>query len=302
MNDRDASFLKNRRGKGGAEAPWRSVQAASGVPGVRCETYRCRPGRAATFPRHAHAEYQLYFNHDLPYHYEYRGARFLAPPRVLCMFPPGEVHGGEDVGDRETPSQFCLLYIEASRIRELAPPAGKRVGTPFLGIPLAGDPQMATLFLDAYQSLIAAGAAARLGADIALMRLAHGLWDGGTGSPVRRGERRPQSEKAVQRAQEYLHDNCTRNITLAELVDECGISGRHLHHAFSRRFGLPPHAYLLNIRIGWAKALLLQGTPISQIGHEMGYADQSHFTRCFHRLVGVTPLQYRSGLGAKTKS
>ena len=58
---------------------------------------------------------------------------------------------------------------------------------------------------------------------------------------------------------------------------------------------MPPHAFQTQVRVARAKALLLRGWPISQAAAHTGFADQSHLTRHFKRLVGVTPGQYRQG-------
>jgi AraC-like DNA-binding protein len=55
---------------------------------------------------------------------------------------------------------------------------------------------------------------------------------------------------------------------------------------------MPPHAYLVQIRLLRAKALLRRGRPIAHVASATGFADQSHFTRHFKRLMGVTPAKY----------
>jgi len=37
---------------------------------------------------------------------------------------------------------------------------------------------------------------------------------------------------------------------------------------------------------------LLDGQPIAQVAVELGYADQSHLTRHFQRIVGASPRRY----------
>jgi AraC-like DNA-binding protein len=68
---------------------------------------------------------------------------------------------------------------------------------------------------------------------------------------------------------------------------------------FSRATGMPPHAYQIQLRIMRAK-LLLKKWPIASVAALTGFVDQSHFTRQFKRLVGVTPAQY-AGEGKKVQ-
>ncbi len=67
--------------------------------------------------------------------------------------------------------------------------------------------------------------------------------------------------------------------------------------SFKRHYGLSPHAYDLCKRIALAKRALRDGAKPSHVAHTFGFVDQSHLTRHFKRLVGVTPFQYsRAGL------
>jgi AraC-like DNA-binding protein len=92
---------------------------------------------------------------------------------------------------------------------------------------------------------------------------------------------------------EYLHARPTSNVSLAQLEAVAGLSRYHLVRQFSREFGLPPHAYHLQLRIDEARRLLAAGTPATRVASATGFYDQSHFGRHFLRLVGVTPPRYR---------
>lgn len=62
--------------------------------------------------------------------------------------------------------------------------------------------------------------------------------------------------------------------------------------AFSRATGLTPYAYLLQRRLERARALLGGSQPLAEIALACGFADQSHLTRLFTRLYGVSPGRY----------
>lgn len=100
----------------------------------------------------------------------------------------------------------------------------------------------------------------------------------------------------VRLAYAYLMDNLARNVSLQELSAVSGLSPYHFLRAFRAQFGLPPHTCQLQQRIHLARSLLAQGQPIAQVAAEVGFADQSHFTRKFKVLVGATPRQYQDGL------
>jgi AraC-like DNA-binding protein len=83
-----------------------------------------------------------------------------------------------------------------------------------------------------------------------------------------------------------------RDIALDDLAAVAQFSPYHLLRTFRRSVGLTPHAYLIQIRIEEGKRLLRMGNSISDVSASTGFADQSHFTRHFKRIMGVTPGQY----------
>jgi AraC family transcriptional regulator len=81
---------------------------------------------------------------------------------------------------------------------------------------------------------------------------------------------------------------------LEELARVAGISRFHFAREFKRMTGVPPHQYLVKLRIQRAKSLL-EGTtmPLSEVGLQSGFSHQSHFSRLFRRFTGTTPQSYR---------
>ena len=72
------------------------------------------------------------------------------------------------------------------------------------------------------------------------------------------------------------------------------MSSFYFCRSFKQSTGITPHRYVLTRRMEHAKQLLQEKTvPLVQVAHEVGFADQSQFTRVFHKIVGTTPSQYR---------
>jgi AraC-like DNA-binding protein len=80
---------------------------------------------------------------------------------------------------------------------------------------------------------------------------------------------------------------------LAALAAAVGASPTHLVRAFTRRFGLPPHAYVVARRVEAARRLLLAGLPPAHVAATVGFHDQPHLTRTFRRHVGTTPAAFQ---------
>ena len=97
--------------------------------------------------------------------------------------------------------------------------------------------------------------------------------------------------RGVMRMRECLEEEGL-GVDLDTLARAAGLDKFQALRAFKKRFGLPPHAYQLRLRVGRARQLLLQGASASEVAAHCGFADQSHMIRHFKRIAGVTPSQY----------
>jgi AraC-like DNA-binding protein len=96
----------------------------------------------------------------------------------------------------------------------------------------------------------------------------------------------------VVRARDYLRTHAVENVSLDELAAVAGLSKFYLLRAFSRAYGLTPHAYQMELRLARARRLLAEGRPLSHVTYDAGFADQSHLTRRFAAFYGLTPARY----------
>ncbi len=115
--------------------------------------------------------------------------------------------------------------------------------------------------------------------------------------PLRaRGGLAPWQER---RAKEILIENLSGDIKLADLAAACRLSPSHFSQGFRQSVGCPPHKWLLKQRVERAKHLMLDSDqPLSDIALEVGFADQSHFTRVFSQQTGASPAAWRRAGGA----
>jgi AraC-like DNA-binding protein len=99
---------------------------------------------------------------------------------------------------------------------------------------------------------------------------------------------------ALRRVTEYMQQRLSEQVCLSELADIAGLSESHFARAFRESVGEPPHRYLMLLRVRAAATLIeATNTPLSEISLAVGFADQSHLTRLFIRLVGERPREYR---------
>jgi AraC-like DNA-binding protein len=92
---------------------------------------------------------------------------------------------------------------------------------------------------------------------------------------------------------EFLNTNYMKHITLDDLSNLSGLSKYHLLRSFTKQKGITPYSYLEAIRIDKAKKLLEQGVMPIDAAQQTGFANQSHFSNFFKKLIGLTPSQYR---------
>ena len=102
--------------------------------------------------------------------------------------------------------------------------------------------------------------------------------------------------RAVAEAVRFLQENYSRDVSLNDIADAVHLSPFHVARLFKQALGVSPHQYLIQIRVNSARSLLEAGSgerSLAEIAGAVGFADQSHLTRHFKRLLGVTPKQLR---------
>ena len=94
-------------------------------------------------------------------------------------------------------------------------------------------------------------------------------------------------------ARDYLEAHYAERVHLSLLAGVCGVSPFHLIRIFRRAVGVPPHAYLKQLRVARAMAMLQDGAPVARIAYACGFSDQSHLTRAFKSTYGFPPGAYQ---------
>jgi AraC family transcriptional regulator len=94
----------------------------------------------------------------------------------------------------------------------------------------------------------------------------------------------------LRRIRAYIDAHIGERISLDDLAHEAGVSRFHFARQFRLSTGESPMGYLRRVRIERSKSILQsRETTIAEVAATLGFSDQSHFTRTFGRLVGVSP-------------
>ncbi|MFL5527409.1 MAG: helix-turn-helix domain-containing protein [Gemmatimonadaceae bacterium] len=122
----------------------------------------------------------------------------------------------------------------------------------------------------------------------------------GVRAPIQPRLRGGLSTATKRRALELMDSHLGASVSVEFLAAEVALSPAHFARAFRETFGLPPHRYLLHLRLERARRLLDgEDASLSDVAQRAGFADQAHFTRLFKREYGVTPgivVRSRRGL------
>ncbi|MEW6753293.1 MAG: helix-turn-helix domain-containing protein [Candidatus Latescibacterota bacterium] len=104
--------------------------------------------------------------------------------------------------------------------------------------------------------------------------------------------------QVVERVETFMRNNLSRPLSRLDLAHVANLSGPHLARLFRRVAHKTPGQRLAELRVDYAKRLLLESTlSITQIGLSVGYRSFSHFSSVFRQHVGIRPSDYRQSGG-----
>lgn len=219
-----------------------------------------------------------------------RRARHRSTPGQVFLLEPGDIHDGE--APAAGGFTYHMLYLDAAWLQhELAgvferAPQGRQLG---FSATLVEEPRLAHATSQAFMALHRSELriVRQSAMDQLLERLsAHLHWR-------RHDPQDPRLPRVAQRARDYLHAHLHQDIGLDDLALACGVDRYRLARAFKAAYGLPPHAYLVQLRLARARQSLARGATPATVATDLGFADQSHLGRWFLRAYGMTPAAYR---------
>lgn len=221
-----------------------------------------------------------------------RGVADVATARAIMVFNPGEPHSGGVAGEQGW--RYRGLYLGQAVLEHISETTEQPAGAaPYFRDSVVSDPELAALLVRAHLALeerdVRLVRESLLLAGIARLFERHG--QPRLPPPDSRCERAP-----VRRAVEYMQANLASDISIDDLAACAALSPFHFVRSFRKATGLPPHAYLTQLRLDRARRLLAAGEAPTAAALAVGFYDQSHLTRHFKRAYGITPGQYAAAL------
>ncbi len=249
------------------------------------------------FPKHSHETYYIIglMDQGETYCYGPEKEETLAGAGSFFIINPGQVHSGVPVsGD---PVSYRMISINAAKFCSIAEEIEEgSPSPPEFPLTFTGRPEEQAAMNRAYGRIQKAkeDIAGDLGKDETVFAL--------IGQLLLRAERdRPLRQPpfydhpGLSRGAEFLSSALDSKLSLADAASAAGMSSYHFIRAFRKAYGVSPHAYRTQKRIGMAKSLLRQGLTPTETALSMGFYDQSHFTNTFHAYTGLSPGDYLKG-------
>lgn len=237
------------------------------------------------FPEHRHDEYVIGA--------VTAGAEMLTVGRnqhvadigTVLLLNPAQPHANIAVGTETL--RYSVMYVPEPIVASFLDTG---VALPEFELPVQKQASLFSKVLSIH-AMLASAASGRLEQESAMSAFVHALRPH---APPDRSERFA-FPIAADKMRQFIGDHYTGVFGLRDLSIVTGLSTFHLVRTFKKAYGLSPLAYRDHLRMTEARRLLLAGQSTSQIGLALGYADQSHFTRQFQRVVGISPQRYTRG-------
>ncbi|HKQ53109.1 MAG TPA: AraC family transcriptional regulator [Pyrinomonadaceae bacterium] len=239
------------------------------------------------YPPHVHEEYCVLLMLKGAELTVCRGVSHIAHPGSLSFMNPDEVHSSRSVGAeyrifRIKPNLFSRIVFES---------AGRDLGTPRFERLVVDDASLFRLLLKLHRKLEENLSSLEQESEFVAAMETLVRRQIANHPAIRPPGKEPRHVKTIR---DYLKSHYAENVSLSQLTSITKLSPFYLLRVFHHQVGFPPHEYQTQVRIAHARKLLLEGRPISCVALETGFCDQSHLSRNFKRIVGMTPGQFSS--------
>lgn len=236
-------------------------------------------------PRHAHSYPYLCLVMAGTWDEGYEGGTRVCSPQTVIYHPAGEVHWDrfETNGGRVFAIELGPQWLE--RVAEGGGTASGTLAEPRV-FPGGMVPWAAMRICDESRRSDSASALVIEGLMLELL---------GAVERARHGRALHPAARWLAGVEQILRDEYRAPPSLADLARVAGVHPIYLARAFRARHGCSAAAYVAHVRVEHA-CRLMRGTrhSLAEIAAEVGFFDQSHLTKAFHRIVGTTPARYRA--------
>ncbi|WP_070962671.1 helix-turn-helix transcriptional regulator [Vibrio sonorensis] len=108
---------------------------------------------------------------------------------------------------------------------------------------------------------------------------------------MQRAQRIPLGKQSIDTLKEFLLSNLDQPVRLEQLSNLCDLSPTQFQRHFKAKMTITPYAWLSRLRLEQSMKLLRAGIGGTEVAHQVGFYDQSHFSKAFKQCYGVSPSQ-----------
>jgi AraC-like DNA-binding protein len=240
------------------------------------------------FPRHVHHKFCVGIVEQGDRAILQAGRSIVVPENALFIINPGVAHACKS--KTKGGHSYLVVCVEMEKMQQLASQiSGKAQPLPIIKDVVLFDSELISKIRYLFRILKGGNPSLQREAVFTslLSRLII-LYGDTPPAPCQMG----MQHRGISRARGYIEAYFMQNPSLEELSRVASLSPFHFHRLFLRNIGVSPHQYLIQFRIRKARELLLEGNSIARVALDLGFADQSHFTRFFKRIIGVAPGRF----------
>ena len=105
---------------------------------------------------------------------------------------------------------------------------------------------------------------------------------------------KPHSPDTAKDIINFCYENYTNDISLQKIADQLHISRYYVSHLFAKKLHISFNDYINSLRIRKACEILkADKMSITETALAVGYNSVRTFNRCFQKIRGITPREYR---------
>ncbi len=216
----------------------------------------------------------------------------LATPGSILVVNPEEPHDGEKGCDDGWSYRTCYPSVEL--MREIADDLGLP-DVPLFRSAVLPAPDLAEAFAAAHATA-ALGDGEIEDTERAMLTVLAGIVRRFGDRPADRPADQPGARRRLALYDALIGDDLAASIPLSRLADVGGVTRFQVIRDFKCTAGMTPGQYVRDRRVRRACELIGAGLPLAAIASDAGFADQSHLTRAFKTVKGVTPAAYRHAI------
>jgi AraC-like DNA-binding protein len=246
-----------------------------------------------SFRRHTHEQFALGMIEAGALEFDYRGQTLLAPAGCVNLCIAGEAHTGHAANNEGW--TYRMFYFDPALLQQAAMEINAdNTEMPFFKSGVLRDEILAAQIRRLHIDL-EGGDLPALERDYLLEQILSRLIRQHAQHPPTLARQGSESTVVAQVC-DYLKAHYRDEINSSDLSRVAHLSRFHLNRVFTQTAGIPPYAYLRQVRLQQAKQLIEQGESIAAAATQSGFNDQSHLTRWFKRLYGFTPGEYSNSV------